>query len=225
MGTLTAVFRSKAVAARKLRPRLFTIGTDGMVFSATLASVLAAASANPIFQSGAIIGGTFILEDAATVLTGLAASDGLVPAPLGLVALYAGIALGDIGLYGLGRLAARHRWAGQYVDHENLAPIKGLLHGRLEIAVLLTRFLPGMRLPTYAACGYFGLSSARFTLAVIVATLIWTTLLFWLALTFGQVAADTLGLWKWPAGLLTLFVVMAIGGRLAKGRAAGKGRR
>ena len=101
------------------------------------------------------------------------------PIPLALGSLYAGIVLGDLWLYGMGRLSARVGWIARLVP-----PERSLRRGRPGCAgavfkvVLVSRFLPGMRLPTYTACGFLGADLRQFTLAAIVATLAWTTLLF-----------------------------------------------
>ena len=59
--------------------------------------------------------GTFILEDAATLLAAMQVASGAVSLPVALGALYAGIVLGDLGLYGLGFLSAAHPWARRLV--------------------------------------------------------------------------------------------------------------
>ena len=78
-------------------------------------SFLAAAAGSKPLQAAIIIGGTFILEDAATLLAAMQVATGFLSLPLALGALYAGIVLGDLGLYGLGWLSASHRWAQRLV--------------------------------------------------------------------------------------------------------------
>ena len=65
-----------------------------------------AALRHPILQVLSVIGATFILEDAATVVTAMQVQAGSISLEIGLGSLYAGIILGDLGLYGMGRLAA-----------------------------------------------------------------------------------------------------------------------
>ena len=65
----------------------------------------------PWLQAMLILLGTFVLEDAATVLAAMDVQMGRVALGVALGALYAGIVLGDLGLYGLGRLAAMVPWA------------------------------------------------------------------------------------------------------------------
>ena len=73
----------------------------------SIASLLAWAGHHPLLQATAIVLGTFILEDAATVIAAIQTADGSLSGPLALASLYVGIAVGDLGLYGLGWLAAR----------------------------------------------------------------------------------------------------------------------
>ena len=52
------------------------------------------------------------------------------------------------------------------------------LNGRVFRVVLVSRFLPGLRLPTYTTCGFVGADLRQFALAVVIATICWTSLLF-----------------------------------------------
>ena len=91
----------------------------------------------------AIILATFILEDAAMVAVGVMAADGLLSVPLGLGSLATGIALGDFGLYGMGRLATAYPRLGRFVHSERLRPLATWLNVKLYSTVIAARFLPG----------------------------------------------------------------------------------
>ena len=148
-----------------------------------------------------IIIGTFILEDATTMIVGVLAADGEVGIPLALVSLYLGIILGDFWLYGMGYLAADHKWAKWFVNHERYEPIRSWLEERFEGAVFTSRFVPGMRLPTYTAAGFLKLPFRRFVGPVVIGTLIWTSLFFAGAYLFGHLTEDWLGVWRWPLAI------------------------
>jgi membrane protein DedA with SNARE-associated domain len=148
----------------------------------------------------AIVIGTFILEDATTILCAMAAADGRLYAPLALGSLFVGVALGDIGLFALGGLAARHPWARRVIAMDKVQAVQAWMDGRLISAVISTRFLPGARLPTYSACGFLGLSFQRFALAVIFGTVVWTTLLFTITLGLGGVIMTYFDVWRYLAG-------------------------
>ena len=166
----------------------------------------------------AIVVGTFILEDATTILCAMATADGRLPVALALGGLYAGIALGDIGLFALGRLAGQHPWARRFVAMERVQAVRAWMDHRLITAVISTRFMPGARLPTYTACGFLGLSFSRFAFAVVCGTLAWTTLLFVAALLAGGLIMRYLGTWRWPAGLALALLVLVVGHLLARRR-------
>jgi membrane protein DedA with SNARE-associated domain len=180
-------------------------GRDRMI-----TALLTTAAAHPVVQSAAIIGSTFILEDATTVLVGMLAASGVVSPLLALVALWIGIAAGDLGLYGLGRLAVTHRWARRYAATRRAERLRLWLGPRLGSTVFAVRFLPGLRFAVYTGCGFLRLSFARFAAAVAIATFFWTTLLFGLAYAFGDWAATVIGPWRWPLSIgIALLVVAA----------------
>jgi len=182
----------------------------------SFSSILDTAAAHPILQACAIVIGTFILEDAATVLVGVAAASGTVSVGVAISSLYVGIMAGDIGLYALGRIAARFSWAARYVQHEMVNKLRNWVDRRLVRTVMVTRFVPSMRLPTYTACGYLGLHLGRFTASVVAATMIWTTLLFGAAFHFGAITSAWLGFWRWPCALLLVVVLIIVGRALTR---------
>ena len=184
------------------------------MFSHRVAELLQAEAHHPLLEALAIIAGTFVLEDAATILAAAQVQEGMIPTPLALGALYIGIVLGDLGLYGLGRLAAAVPWARRLVPPEARRRSQAWLGRRVGRVVFVSRFLPGARLPTYTACGFLGASFGRFAAAAVGATLIWTPLLFSLALRMNHLLADGLGAWRW-AGFAVLALIVVVAGRAA----------
>ncbi len=184
------------------------------IVGSSVASLLQLAGASRLAQALAIILGTFILEDAATVLAAMRADDGGIPIWLALSALYVGVVVGDLGLYGLGRLSARSRWIARFVPPDRSQALGMWLRGRVFKVVLVSRFLPGMRLPAYTACGFLRADFGRFAAAAIIATLAWTTLLFGVSLRLGQVLIDHFGAWRW-AGAAGFALTLLVVGRLA----------
>lgn len=179
------------------------------MFGLSVSAVLAFALHHPGLEAFAIIFATFILEDAATILAGMEAAAGSLSIPLALGSLYIGIVLGDLGLYGLGWLAAHAPWVRRLLPPRRTDAVEAWLRGRVFRVVLVSRFLPGVRLPTYTTCGYLGASLRQFTLATMTATLIWTSGLFAVSTQVGQVLMDHFGIWRW-AGALGLIVVLVL---------------
>jgi membrane protein DedA with SNARE-associated domain len=183
-----------------------------MDFSAT--HLLEAAGRSPVLQGAAIIAATFILEDAATAAAAMSVQSGAVAMPVALISLYLGIVLGDLGLYGLGRLAAAFPWARRLIPGPRQDRGRAWLNRHVFKIVFISRFLPGARLPTYTTCGFLGADLTRFTLAAVGATLIWTSALFALSLRVGKFLLDHAGTWRW-VGALAFVVVIIVVGRIA----------
>ncbi len=169
---------------------------------------------DPLIQGVLILLGTFVLEDAATILAAMDVQVGQVTLALALVSLYLGIVLGDLGLYGLGRLAVATPLARRWAPPDRFTTSREWLQKHVVKIVFISRFLPGARLPTYTACGYFRTNLAHFALAAIGATLIWTTLLFGVSLHLGRYMAEHLGVWRW-AGMAGFALTVVLAGRIA----------
>ena len=197
----------------------FAHGTAGwrrrrsVILPSSLPDWLSLHGHGPLLQGILILLGTFVLEDAATILAAMDVQVGQVTITVAMVALYIGIVLGDLGLYGLGRLAAATPWARRWAPPERFGRSRDWLQDNVFKVVFISRFLPGARLPTYTACGYFGASFHRFTLAAIGATAIWTTLLFGISLRLGRYMADHLGAWRW-VGMAGFALTVILAGRI-----------
>lgn len=176
--------------------------------------LLASAAGSKPMQAATIILGTFILEDAATLLAAMQVASGALSLPLALVALYAGIVLGDLGLYGLGALSAKNHWAQRLVPRRRQDIAQGWVQRRVIPLVLVSRFVPGLRLPTYTTLGFLRAPLGQFALAAIAATLVWTSGLFFISLKLGMLMERYLGIWRW-AGLAIFCVLLIVVGRFA----------
>jgi membrane protein DedA with SNARE-associated domain len=177
-------------------------------------ALLGMAGHSPILQAVMIVLATFVLEDAATVLAAMQVEAGGIPLGVALAALYTGIVLGDLGLYGLGALSRRVRWISRWVPAGRKRAGQDWLGDRVFHVVFVSRFIPGARLPTYTACGFLRASLKKFAMAAIVATLIWTSLLFGISLKVGALLMEYLGAWRW-VGAIGFAVVLILIGRAA----------
>lgn len=180
----------------------------------SVAPLLDLALRHPAVQAGAIILATFILEDAATVLAAMQAATGAVSISLAVGSLYVGIVLGDVGLYGLGWLATLVPWICRALPPRRTAVVRAWLAGRVFKVVLISRFLPGLRLPTYTTCGFLGANFRKFVLASMMATVVWTSGLFALSMRVGDVLIAHFGAWRW-AGAAGMVVFLLVAGRAA----------
>lgn len=177
-------------------------------------SFLGSAGGSPPLEITVIIIGTFILEDAATLLAAMQVAAGAVSLPLALASLYAGIMLGDMGLYGLGRASAHNAWAKRMVPLRRRDLGREWVSQRIVPVVLISRFVPGLRLPTYTTCGFLKAPFVAFALTAIGATLLWTSMLFFVSLKLGHLMLHYLGPWRW-VGLAVFVILLLVGGRIA----------
>ncbi|MBU6388384.1 VTT domain-containing protein [Patescibacteria group bacterium] len=153
---------------------------------------------------------TFVLEDTTTVIVGVLAADGVIGIPLALSSLYGGIFIGDIGLYCLGYLASTNARLARYVDHDFVAPFRAWLETRFVLTVFSARFIPGSRFPTYTASGFFRSPLSTFILTAILATSIWTTILFSASYWFGSFTSAWAGPVRWSIALIFLVILFFV---------------
>jgi membrane protein DedA with SNARE-associated domain len=176
--------------------------------------LLGSAAGSKPLQAATIILGTFILEDAATLLAAMQVASGTITLPVALAALYAGIILGDLGLYGLGGLSAQHPWAQRLVPKRRQDLGHVWVQRRVIPLVLVSRFIPGLRLPTYTTLGFLRAPLGQFAVAAIGATLVWTSGLFFICLKLGALMERYLGIWRW-VGLAIFCLLLLLIGRVA----------
>ena len=186
------------------------------MFSLSVSGLFKSAGIHPLLQALAIVLGTFVLEDAATVLAAMQVQDGRIDWVVALSALYVGIILGDLGLYGLGRLAALLPMARRLLPGDRRMHGRAWVEKRVFRVVFVSRFIPGARLPTYTTCGYLGASFSRFAIAAILATSVWTTLLFVVSRHVGQLLIAHLGTWRWLGAVVFAIFIVFMGRLVAR---------
>ena len=135
---------------------------------------------------------TFVSEDTATLggaYLALTNSEVLYRA---FLACFLGIWAGDLGLYFLGRCCGRplakrilgnKERASQRINKSELWFQRyGLL------SLIISRFVPGMRLPTYLSAGFLRMAVLPFICATGVLAALWVALLFWMVHRLGETA-------------------------------------
>jgi membrane protein DedA with SNARE-associated domain len=140
---------------------------------------------HPLFLALSVALATLLSEDAALFgAAALVASGrwGLGPA---FAATSLGIALGDLGLYGLGlgagRLVQGWPWSRRWLGPQRLAEGRRWLEAGGPGLILACRFVPGARLTCYTAAGATRCAFWPFAAAVVCSTLLWVGLVLGLA--------------------------------------------
>jgi len=181
-----------------------------------LAQALALLSDSPPLQ-GILAGlATFVLEDPTTIGCGLLVAEGKMAFATALIGVSAGIAVGDVGLYGAGRLLGP-----RVVGHGPLTPgrirrASSWFQRNLVLAVLVSRFVPGMRLPTYVSAGVLRAPLGRFVAVAVGASLVWTLVLLHLTIAVGERLLPLLGDLRWPVAVAALLLLALLQRRAAR---------
>ena len=150
---------------------------------------------------------TLLVEDLAIAAGVALATQGAISWGLSLGAVGGGIAIGDLGLYGLGVAATRVPWLQRRYVGAKSEWARGQIVRRLSSAVLVARVVPGLRLLTYTTCGFVRVPLLPFTAWVLVAVSLWTVGLYALSVAIGQALARTLGL---PPALAVALPILAL---------------
>src|SRR5262249_51907307 len=148
--------------------------------------------AQTLLASTAIVLLGFISEDAATISSALSLFGGPITWPLGFAACFAGIWLGDLGLYSLARFfgkpVLKSRWIARVAGAAAIERCQKTFTERGSLALFASRFVPGTRLPTYLAAGLLSMPVGRFALVTALAALLWIGGIFAIAKLLGSQA-------------------------------------
>lgn len=137
---------------------------------------------------------TFLLEDLAIAVGAVLAVQGDLSWELAVLAVGGGIALGDVGLYGLGLAANRIPYLRRRLIEGRGNWVGVQLLNRFVGAIFLARVIPGLRLVTYTACGFYRLPFWPFCGWVVLAVTAWTVGLMWLSSAIGAALSAALGI-------------------------------
>ena len=139
---------------------------------------------------------TFASEDLACLVAGGLAASGETSFALAVSSCFAGIVAGDISLYWIGRVLGsrifKFRFAQRFVSDQSLQNASVWLDKRGASAVFISRFITGLRLPTYLAAGMLKTNFSRFTFFFVLAAAVWTPLLVGVAYAGSSVTGSLL---------------------------------
>jgi pimeloyl-ACP methyl ester carboxylesterase/membrane protein DedA with SNARE-associated domain len=132
---------------------------------------------------------TLVSEDLTCILAGALVAQGRLEFLPAAAACFIGIYIGDLLLFLSGRYlgskALTRRPLRWFVSAERTERAAEWLERRGLAVIFLSRFTPGMRLPTYFASGALGANAKRFALYFAIAAGVWTPTLVWLASVLG----------------------------------------
>lgn len=140
----------------------------------------------------AIAAATLVSEDLTCIGAGLLVARGAIDFIPATLACFIGIYFGDLLLFWagrvLGRTAVRHVPLKWFISADDLQRSTAWINQRGAKIILLSRFLPGSRLPTYFTAGVLHTHFWSFSLFFLLASLVWTPLLVGIAMVIGEKA-------------------------------------
>ena len=153
---------------------------------------------------------TFVYEDGATLLAATLSASGRLDPRIGLLSAFLGIWIGDIGLYGLGSMFGRHttqsRWLQKYLKPQSLAKAEAWFAKHGSLAFVMSRAIPGSRLPLYVAAGALRLPIRLFAKITGICSAVWVSAIFAIWRFVPKASSGYQRLLPW---LLTAFVLFA----------------
>ena len=179
-----------------------------MIEANWLLSWIEQVAGSPLQQGVLAALSTFVLEYPTTLGCGLLVADQKMAFLTAFWGLSIGIALGDLGLYGLGRVFGPRVTGWGLVSDDRMERAGHWFSRNLVSAVIVSRFLPGMRLPTYIGAGVLKAPVGKFLAVAAAASALWTLLLLSLAVELGEALLPLLGRWKWPVIVLLISFVV-----------------
>jgi membrane protein DedA with SNARE-associated domain len=146
----------------------------------------------PVLLSLAL--GTLASEDLACIAAGLLIARGDLSFGPAVAACLAGIFAGDLLLFGagrvLGRRALRFRLVRRFITESQVEHASAWLRRRGLVVALISRFAPGLRLPTYFAAGVLKTGALKFSGYLLIAASLWTPLLVGASAVAGERARN-----------------------------------
>ncbi len=139
---------------------------------------------------------TLVSEDLACIAAGLLVSQGGISFMEASAACFLGIFVGDILLFMAGRQFGRRvlevRPFSWFVDEAAIDRASAWFSNRGAVVVFISRFTPGLRLPTYFTAGILRTNPLTFASYFGLACLVWAPSLVWFASQFGNRANELL---------------------------------
>lgn len=158
---------------------------------------------------------TLVSEDLACIGAGLLVAEGRIGLIAASGACFAGIFIGDSLLYLAGRAVGSRaleraplRW---FISRGAVERARAEFRRRGLTLIFLSRFMPGLRLPTYFACGMLKTGYLRFAAYFVVAGVVWTPILVWTASQVGGASGVGGVTWRAVGLMLLLLLTLRLG--------------
>lgn len=164
---------------------------------------------------------TMISEDLTIITVGILMAGQAIDWGLALVGCFIAIVAGDVGLWLLGRTLGRRvlkfPLIKRVLNERSLEKWGRVLDTHTGKAVILSRCLPGTRMPTFIAAGILASKPHLFMFWVAIAAFIWTPFLLGMTMLVGPGLLEVFrtvfhGPWAFVAAIIVLYAVIRLVG-------------
>lgn len=152
----------------------------------------------------------FIQEDAAVIGAATASMLGLAPTSFLVAAILSGLIASDAWKYWIGRLARRYQWAHRFAEKPGVSVAGDLVRKEFLQTMLTARFVPGTRIPTYVACGFFKANYGKYLAVLMLTAAMYVAIMFTLFHLGGQVAGERAKVWLPVTAVALLVAYVAV---------------
>jgi membrane protein DedA with SNARE-associated domain len=169
---------------------------------------------DPWFLAVSLAFATLLSEDLACAAAGAIVAEGRLAFAPAVLGCFGGIVVGDLLLFAVGRTAGRQVL--QWAVIQRRMPVRALesysewIDQRGAIVVLLSRFAPGTRLPTYLVAGALRTDSTRFVIWFLLAAALWTPLIVGASIAAGTQLSEVSALVGGGVALTLLLTVVLL---------------
>ncbi|MEO1135312.1 MAG: hypothetical protein AAFW68_01715 [Pseudomonadota bacterium] len=145
----------------------------------------------------------FFQEDVAVIGAATASLAGAAPTEFIVPAILSGLVASDAWKYWLGRLGRRYEWAHKFAEKPGVSIAGDLIRKEFMETMLTARFVPGTRIPTYIAAGFFKAHYPKYVLTLVFTASLYVGIVFGLFHSVGAVAGEQAKIWL-PIGAIVL---------------------
>lgn len=169
--------------------------------------ILDYSSSHPAILMLGIILISYLLEDAAIVSAALLSIDSSLSYTSGLIAVFIGIASGDLFLYYIGLSSHKIPWAARRLNSPKGLLIQRKMNQNAFLSIFIIRFLPGVRGIGYLTCGALKVKVLTFILSILSASIIWCGLIYSAIHWLGDALWLTNSPWRWTLAPILILIL------------------
>src|SRR5512145_2622067 len=142
---------------------------------------------------------TLVHEDSAIVSGAYLMHSHGMTMPVAMTTLMSGVIVGDLGIYGLGILAARVVPLRRFVLTRITPSRRDWLDRNLMSTLVACRIAPGLLFPTFLTCGFLSVPFRRFAVGVVGTAVLYVPIMLLAVLAIGEDVIERFGPWGWGA--------------------------